>query len=72
MCGLQDIFQLLFFGRLTDASILFLSICLLCSMLIERVIDRTLLYQTDVYHIYLPHRKHVCMSLIAAPVNTSR
>lgn len=56
MCALNAIFQLLFFGRLTEISIL-PPICLLCSMLIVQVIDRNLPYQTDVYHIYLPPLK---------------
>ena len=61
-CGLRYIFarqevlfEHLFAGRLIVASILPFVICLLCSMLIERTIDRNRPYQTDLYHIYLPH-----------------
>lgn len=64
------LFEHLLFGRLIDASILPLAICRPCSMLIEWIIDGDLPYQTDLYHIYLPHQKHVCTSQIAARVNS--
>lgn len=75
-CGLRHIFKWrevfskhLIPGRLIGALILRLTICLLCSMLIERTIDRNLPFLTDLYHIYLPQPKHVCTSLIAARVD---
>lgn len=76
--GVRFSFQHLFTGRLIDASILPLAICLLCSMLIERPIDRNLPRRTDLYHIYLPHQKarlHVTDSRpasIAAAVNKTQ